>query len=488
MDSSNFDRQHDVHYLNHLAEVNEQQTVVAAEDIYNQFGVVLIAKGRPISRQVAERIRQHRLQKPLDDQVELESSLTAQQVLNDIHEFLEQHPDFLVVHRANDFDAGLRHLCLARSIPKQLRQRLSVMKRRMPEEYQHGLFCAWICGLLAKELKLAADEAANAFTCGLVHDLGILHLPPQLWSRQGPFDEAEWRAVQSHVVVGKLIIDALDYYPPALGVGVLEHHERLDRTGYPSCKPASKLGLLGQMVGMADLVHKLVSNELAGQGRPLSACLAYLKVNHRAYRDDLYGAMFRILSKAAEQAMTVSDPGALVERTLRVNNVLNQLTLSFQTLYKQQLAGKTTLRDSSIEKLAEMIFDVFNSAGLDHQALKPWLESGIADDAAEPPADAETAEDPDQDQAAAEEQAAAKAEAAKAAHAAEQADWLRALVETDNIQYELLWLYKRLIWGVEQVLESPEMVADLDTQALAAFADETGNRLQDGWAAYHPPE
>src|SRR3569833_2767210 len=63
------------HYAEHLAEVNKETDVVATEDIYNKSGVLVARRGARIDHGAAKRLAQHKLLRPIEEQVELKDSL-----------------------------------------------------------------------------------------------------------------------------------------------------------------------------------------------------------------------------------------------------------------------------------------------------------------------------------------------------------------------------------------------------------------------------
>ncbi|MEH6625793.1 MAG: HD domain-containing phosphohydrolase [Motiliproteus sp.] len=444
-DLTTFDRNQDHHYLDHLVDLNNDQPVTASEDVYNQFGVLLIAKGSPINPRIAKQLHQHRLAKPLDVQIELETTLSQEGILRDIYSLLQACPEFSAIHQAHDFDAGLKHLCLNSNLPPLMRQRLTVMKNRCPDRYQHSLFSAWMCGLFSIVLKLNIEKSLEAFVCGLIHDIGFLHISPELLGSNQDLSEESWRALQSHVLIGKILVDELGLYSSEVGFAIVEHHERMDLTGYPSRKDPQKLGLYGQMVGCVDLIHNLSNNELARQGQPLSASLSHLKVNHSAYRDDVYQAAFNVLSKVEYAAVTGTDNSVLHQRIGAINELLNGLMVKLKSLNDRSVAIDSSLEGSSVYRLISMIFKTFDSAGLDSSIVSQWMTLEVD---------------------------------------ADDADFYQTLVETDSIQYELLWLFKRLGWGIEEVLKQQKGLKSDTRQAMLGFAKEMESSLGAGWEQY----
>src|SRR3569623_1739779 len=81
------------HYAEHLAEVNKETDVVATEDIYNKHGVLVARRGARIDHGAAKRLAQHKLLRPIEEQVELKDSLDNRFLYESVGQLLKKYPD-----------------------------------------------------------------------------------------------------------------------------------------------------------------------------------------------------------------------------------------------------------------------------------------------------------------------------------------------------------------------------------------------------------
>ena len=402
------------HYLQHLTELNQSQAVTASEDIYNQFGVLLIAKGSRINAQAQQQLQRHSLQKSLDEQIALEGTLSDKQIFQQILNLLEEQPELWQLHLNNRFDDPFRHLCLSKNLPLTMRQKLSVMAKQLPEQFEHSLFSGWAAALIAKEMGQPPSACRQAYVCGLLHDIGLLHIPPKIQS-QTPLSDENWRALQSHVVIGQRSVEECGL-GRTIGRGILEHHERLDQTGYPTRKPADKLGLLGQLVASADLLHSLCTNELS-ETSSIHAALPYFKIHRSAFNRQIHSALMRILSRPADVDSTNrSLPPVDLQRVQQTHQALQELLLPLPEL-SSQVVGIDLPEHTKVATMMQSISEVVAMSGLADSQLKDWLLDELDCN------DEETVSD---------------------------------LHEIDAMQYELLWLLKRLGWNLKSLLASAE--------------------------------
>ncbi|MFH1216294.1 MAG: HD domain-containing phosphohydrolase [Pseudomonadota bacterium] len=286
-------------YASHLAEVNKQMDVVSTENIYNKNGVLIVPKGMHISSDVAKKILAHKLENPLEEQVRLGDTITHTRLLYYIGTLLKKYGDLYQIHARNCFDKSFENLVVNVKISPILLQKLTVLQKQLPKEYDKSLFCGWLAALIAHEMKLETQLVAHAFIAGLVHDIGLLNICPDILNKKSALTAGEWRAIQSHVVVGKLLLINMRDIHASVATAVLEHHERCDGSGYPIGKSEENLTVLGQVVAMADSMQSIRINQFEKLGRNMRDALPYLHMNSTIHFQKVYEAMCSILKKSA---------------------------------------------------------------------------------------------------------------------------------------------------------------------------------------------
>jgi hypothetical protein len=150
--------------------------------------------------------------------------------------------------------------------------------------YAHSLEVAY-CGAALYCCHPIDEPLTDVLTAGLFHDLGLLHIDPQLLEANRPLSEAERRQIYSHPLTSFLILQNMKDWKPLIGAAVLEHHERLDGSGYPRGVAAAELGPLGRLLAVAEISASL----LGQQASPPSA--RRLAVVLRLNRDKLHPSL-----------------------------------------------------------------------------------------------------------------------------------------------------------------------------------------------------
>lgn len=367
----------DDHYAEHLADLNESQDVVSSENIVNDQGVLLCKKGMKINKKTAERLIQHKLTKPIEDSVLLSNSIDSQFLLDKLQAFLKRYPDCGQINDKVGASRFNQDMFLKTPLHPLVIQKLTVINEQMPEEIEKAIFCAWMSLIIAAEMGLSSEEQQQAFLAGLLHDIGFIHLSPEILKKRGALTPEEWRAIQSHVVIGKVMLDKYQDIPSSVTAAVLEHHERCNGSGYPVNKNDTSLGKLGQIVGVADSIFSIRIKQFEKHNRNMCDLLPYLQMNSKTYFYDVYKAIVSIL-KRSELSMSLphnKDVSTWASNLLLRDQALNQAINSLVDKNVLELTEKLTgNKGQSMYKVTMHVLSMTTESGLVKEELHDWLQ------------------------------------------------------------------------------------------------------------------
>jgi putative nucleotidyltransferase with HDIG domain len=94
---------------------------------------------------------------------------------------------------------------------------------------------------------------------GLLHDIGKMVVPFEILNKPGILSNYEYEIAKTHALVGYEILKEIDF-PWPVSQAVLQHHERLDSSGYPSGISGQDIVLEAKVLCVADVVDSMVSN------------------------------------------------------------------------------------------------------------------------------------------------------------------------------------------------------------------------------------
>jgi putative two-component system response regulator len=121
-----------------------------------------------------------------------------------------------------------------------------------------GLACA-----IAKEIGLPEKQIEGIRVAGLAHDLGKLSIPLEILNKPGGLAKLEHAMIQAHPQVGYDVLKTVEFPWPVAQI-VLQHHERLDGSGYPQGLSGEKILLEARILAVADVVTAMSSHRPSG--------------------------------------------------------------------------------------------------------------------------------------------------------------------------------------------------------------------------------
>jgi PAS domain S-box-containing protein len=111
---------------------------------------------------------------------------------------------------------------------------------------------------LARELGLSEDMIEGIRIASLIHDIGKIGLPTEILSKPGKLSDIEFGLIKDHSQIGYDILKSIDFSYPVAEI-VLQHHERLNGSGYPNNLKGDEIILEAKIIGIADVVEAMSS-------------------------------------------------------------------------------------------------------------------------------------------------------------------------------------------------------------------------------------
>jgi HD-GYP domain-containing protein (c-di-GMP phosphodiesterase class II) len=115
--------------------------------------------------------------------------------------------------------------------------------------------------LVARALELELERVPEIAVGALLHDIGMLRLPPEIVNKQGALNAEEVEVIRSHTLHSYNIISRELAYPASVAVIALQHHERWDGTGYPYRLVGKAIDIGARIVSIADAFESMTSEK-----------------------------------------------------------------------------------------------------------------------------------------------------------------------------------------------------------------------------------
>jgi putative nucleotidyltransferase with HDIG domain len=124
---------------------------------------------------------------------------------------------------------------------------------------EHTRRVATLAVQIGERLGLSPSRLRRLATGGLLHDIGKLSVPAEILGKPGPLDDDEFAIVKEHPERGSELLAELGGFEEPVRRLVLDHHERLDRSGYPRGLGGKELDISTRILAVCDVYDALVS-------------------------------------------------------------------------------------------------------------------------------------------------------------------------------------------------------------------------------------
>ena len=123
----------------------------------------------------------------------------------------------------------------------------------------HSINVAVLSIVLAMAMGSPRSEVIGLGAGALLHDIGKVFISKDILHKQGALSDAEWKLMRKHPKDGFDYITKSCYLPMRHCSAILDHHEKMDGTGYPFGKAGTAISLAGRICAVADVYDALVS-------------------------------------------------------------------------------------------------------------------------------------------------------------------------------------------------------------------------------------
>lgn len=158
------------------------------------------------------------------------------------------------------------------------------VEKRDPYTAGHQTRVADLSAAIASELGLDTDTIEGLRLGATIHDIGKIYIPAEILNRPGQLSINEFGMIKSHPDVGYDIIKDVKFPWPVAEM-VLQHHERMDGSGYPKGLKEEEIILEARILAVADVVEAITSHRPYRPALGVDIALAEIKSNRGTFYD-----------------------------------------------------------------------------------------------------------------------------------------------------------------------------------------------------------
>jgi len=136
---------------------------------------------------------------------------------------------------------------------------VKIVETRDPYTAGHQQRVAELATAIAREMKLEDTRIDQLRMAAVIHDIGKMYVPSDILSKPGELLDVEFSLIKAHPQYGYDIVKGMDF-PCSVAQAVLQHHERLDGSGYPQSLKGEDIILEAKILAVADVIEAMSSH------------------------------------------------------------------------------------------------------------------------------------------------------------------------------------------------------------------------------------
>jgi putative nucleotidyltransferase with HDIG domain len=262
---------------------------------------IIMVSGTGILQDAIEAIRKGAwdyVSKPIQDMAVLDHavsrSLERARLLRE-NESYKKHLEEKVHKRTKELEKSNAQL---RSTLEDIVESLSILtEKRDPYTSGHQKRVSVIAALIAQEMNLSDEEITAIRFAGQLHDIGKIYVPAEFLSKPTRLDEEEMAVIRKHPTIGYDILKFIQF-PWPIAKTILQHHERLDGSGYPQGLTEPDILLNAKIIAIADVLEAMSSHRPYRPALGVQKALDEIKKNIGIYYcKDCAKALFTLFEK-----------------------------------------------------------------------------------------------------------------------------------------------------------------------------------------------
>lgn len=331
---------HSKHFLRDALTLGDKRPVVTTTAIYSNNHIKLVDAGTRVTSALYERLVRHKLlMPPIEQCLKVGGGVDAGDLVQRVKALLEGEPHFARMCNAIPKGTLIAAFQNALLLPP-LAFKLTVAREQRPNVFAHSLEVALIAAYLQGMSSQRIPDLALAATAGLLQDIGLLHISPDILIPGQALAVSDRLHIYTHPITAHLIVREFTELHPVVSTAILEHHERMDGSGYPHSVQGDKISELGRILMLADSGAALLKSSVHGQGG------IALRLLPRKFNPKLLDHLARLFGPVEEQP----GEGAAQahELALRQLNALAEILLAWDIDYAELRGGPSDGSDNAL--------------------------------------------------------------------------------------------------------------------------------------------
>jgi HD-GYP domain-containing protein (c-di-GMP phosphodiesterase class II) len=163
--------------------------------------------------------------------------------------------------------------------------------------YHHAISVGILSGMLAKKMGYTKGQYLQSALAGCVANAGMARISPRLINKTADLTEEELKEIRNHPISSLKMVQNSPLLKAEGKLGVFQHHERLDGSGYPLGEKGKRIHTNAMIIAISDVYHALTTDRSYRKKRSPFQALEVIRVDHFGQFDmGVINALFSLIA------------------------------------------------------------------------------------------------------------------------------------------------------------------------------------------------
>jgi len=215
----------------------------------------------------------------------------------EILEFVSEQIAAAIERKKVDEEVKLNFQRLKKTSTSIIFTMAKILELRDPYTAGHQQRVARLACAIAREMGLSEEQVDGIFMAALIHDIGKIYVPAEILNRPAKLNDTEMDLVKTHPNIGYDIVREIDFAQPVDRM-IVQHHERIDGSGYPNGINNNDMILEARILAVADVVEAMASHRPYRPALSIDDALSEIdKYRNKLYDQRVVDACLKVFRK-----------------------------------------------------------------------------------------------------------------------------------------------------------------------------------------------
>lgn len=248
--------------------------MVLNRDIENlETGASLVISGTVLNKKIIDRIRNMGIKYLHIFQMKEEKDDVV--IVKEEEDLLEKHKKFAdkTKELLNRIKLGKKPMIteisdIMKDVMKQVTKsnnilgKLRQLERQDSYIFEHSIKVSMLATMLGKWMNYSEKDIKQLGYTGVLHDIGKLKITDDIIKKAGTLTSKEFEIIKKHPIYGYNILQDTIGISKSVTLGVLQHHEREDGSGYPFGLKSEKIHEFAQIIAICDIFNAMITDKV----------------------------------------------------------------------------------------------------------------------------------------------------------------------------------------------------------------------------------